>query len=228
MRANLLPAFTTCGVWVIPFPAWLGMCSCNPSMPSPCCSPPTYPPHSGHRVFEVYEVEVPQKGQAEGGGREILWISVLHVVCDEQEDEEEDEECLDGDAVPEEVQHGWMLGLCRDVSHSRSGRLGSQGTTEAPRAGGRWVMCWHSCGCKHRTARSGFCSLLSRLHSDSCFPSFQKGLNSFLIKLTHSLSSNLKQTHHEPEHPQLPPSPPDSPQYFNKLQCSTPLSKGQK
>lgn len=66
---------------------------------------------------------MPHKGQAEGGGREILWISVLHVVCDEQEDEEKDEECLEGDAVPEEVQHGWMVGLCRDVSHSRSDRF---------------------------------------------------------------------------------------------------------
>lgn len=51
------------------------------------------------------------KGKAEGSGREILWISVLHVVCDEQEDEEKDEECLQGDAVPEEVQHGWMVAL---------------------------------------------------------------------------------------------------------------------
>lgn len=184
MGANLLPAFT-CGVWVLPFPAWPGMWSCNPSIPSPYCSPPTYLLHHDCRIFEVYKVDVPQKGKAEGGGREILWISVLHVVCDEQEDEEKDEDCLEGDAVPEEVQHGWMVGLCRDVSCSRSGRLSSQGPAEAPRARWRWVMCWHSCGCKHRTARSGFCCLLSRLHSDSCFPSFQTGLNP-LIKLKHS------------------------------------------
>lgn len=81
---------------------------------------PTYPLHCDRGIFEVYKVDVPQKGKAEGGGREILWISVLHVVSDEQEDQEEDEERLEGDAVPEEVRHGWMVGLCRDVSHSRS------------------------------------------------------------------------------------------------------------
>lgn len=174
-----------------PFPAWPEMCGCNSSILSPYCSPPTYLLHHDRGIFEVHEIDVAHKGKAEGSGREILWISVLHVVCDEQEDEDKDEECLQGDAVPEEVQHGWMVGLCRDVSHSTSGRLSSQGTTEAPRARGRWVMCWHSFGCKHKTARSGFFAACS-LYSGSCCPSCQKGLNPFLIKLNRSPSSHLK------------------------------------
>lgn len=72
-------------------------------------------------IVEVQHVDVPHEGEAEGAGREMLRLSVLHVVSDEQEDDEEDEEHLEGDAVPEEAQHGWMVGLHGDVSRSRSG-----------------------------------------------------------------------------------------------------------
>lgn len=53
---------------------------------------------------------MPQKGEGERAGREVLWPSALHVVGDEEKDKEEDEDHLEGDALPEEAQHGGMVG----------------------------------------------------------------------------------------------------------------------
>lgn len=100
---------------------------------------------------------MPQEGEGEGAGREVLRLSVLHVVGNEQKDDEEDEDRLQGDAVPEEAQHGWMVGLRRDVFRSRSGQIKLTVHHEFPRDRGRGAMCWHSCGCKHKTAWSSFC-----------------------------------------------------------------------
>lgn len=87
-------------------------------------------------IAEVQQVDVPHKGEGEGARREVLWLSVLHVVGDEQEDNEEDKEHLEGDTLPEEAQHGWMVGLHRDVSCGRSGQIELTGHHRPPQGQG--------------------------------------------------------------------------------------------
>ena len=84
--------------------------------------PPLYLLHCDLGIVEVQQVDVPHKGEGEGAGGEVLRLPVLHVVGDEQEDDEEDEEHLEGDAFPKEAQHGWMVGFHRGVSRGRSGQ----------------------------------------------------------------------------------------------------------
>lgn len=159
------------GVWVNPsFPMLqvLSSCSC-PRSPSPWCPPAPYLLHCDLGIAEVHQVDVAHKGEGEGAGREVLWFSALHVVSDEQEDSEEDEEHLEGDAFPEEAQHGWMEGLCRDVSCSRSGQVDLTGHhPEDGQCADRAV------GTNRGQHGAAFAAQAWRLQSESCFHGFCK------------------------------------------------------
>lgn len=74
---------------------------------SPChAKNPPYLLCCNHGVFRKHKLHISQEREGKRTWGEVLWLSPLHVVRDKQEDKEEDEEHLQGDAVPEEAQHG--------------------------------------------------------------------------------------------------------------------------